>query len=74
MLQPSCSIVTNERPQLGRVGDHVDLRDAAAAISLRPSVQLVVAHSHPAHAALLASGFTTNDVETVMAGDRSLTD
>jgi len=44
------------------------------AIRLRPAVQLLVAHRHPAHGALVASGFTTASVDTFMAADRSLID
>lgn len=46
----------------------------AEAIRLRPSAQLAVSQGHPAHALLLASGFTTRDIDTVMAGDRSSID
>ena len=44
------------------------------AVRLRPRVQIVVAHSHPAHALLVTSGFSTSDVDTFMGGDRSLVD
>lgn len=44
------------------------------AVRLRAKAQIVVAQSHPAHALLVKSGFTTSDVDPFMAGDPSLVD
>jgi GNAT superfamily N-acetyltransferase len=44
------------------------------AVRLRPSVQIVVGRSHPAHRKLVASRFTTIAADTFMAGDDSLLD
>jgi len=73
--------IARDRVCVGPVGSDDDTTAvsvvAAAlleAVRLRPRVQIVVAHSHPAHALVVTSGFTTNDVDTFMAGDRSLVD
>jgi hypothetical protein len=73
--------IATDRVCVGPMGSH-DPTTAASVVCdalleatrQRPTVQLFVAHSHPAHAALIESGFTTNDVDIFMAGDRSLID
>ena len=73
--------VANDDVCLGPIGSDDEataasvLADALlSAIRLRPSVQIAVAHSHPAYALMVRAGFTTHDLDTVMTGDRSLID